>query len=104
MNPRVLGGAGLVLLALGLAVYGGHQVLRVRQMRGEIAAMERDIVTLRTRTEELTRTVERLRNDPTYVEKLAREEFGYVRPDETVLKFPSAGRDAARAGGPAPGR
>ena len=92
MSPRLLGGAGLVLLAAGLAVYGGHQVLRVRTMRGEIAAMERDIVTLRARTEELSRTVERLRNDPSYVEKLAREELGYVRPDETVLKFPTAGR------------
>ena len=92
MSPRVVGVAGLVLLAAGLAVYGGHQVLRVRQMRGEIAAMERDIVTLRVRTEELSRTVERLRNDPSYVEKLAREELGYVRPDETVLKFPTAGR------------
>jgi cell division protein FtsB len=92
VSARLLGGAGLVLLAAGLVVYGGHQVLRVRQMRGEIAAMERDIVTLRARTEELSRTVERLRHDPSYVEKLAREELGYVRPDETVLKFPTAGR------------
>ncbi len=92
MSPRVLGAAGLVLLAAGLAVYGGQQVLRVRHMRGEIATMERDIVTLRTRTTELSRTVEALRNDPAYVEKLAREELGYVRPGETVLKFPSSGR------------
>ncbi len=92
MSPRVLGAAGLVLLAAGLAVYGGQQVLRVRHMRGEIATMERDIVTLRTRTTELSHTVEALRNDPAYVEKLAREELGYVRPGETVLKFPSSGR------------
>jgi cell division protein FtsB len=92
VSARLLGGAGLVLLALGLAVYGGHQVLRVRQMRAEIRILERDIVTLRARTVELSRTVERLRTDPAYIEKLAREEFGYVRPDETVLKFPTAGR------------
>jgi len=92
VSPRLVGVAGLVLLAAGLAVYGGHQVFRVRAMRGEIAAMERDIVTLRARADELTRTVDKLRNDPAYVEKLAREELGYVRPDETVLKFPTAGR------------
>ena len=92
MSPRVLGGAGLLLLAAGLAVYGGHQMLRVRAMRGEIAAMERDLVSLRARTTELSRTVERLRNDPAYVEKIAREELGYVRPDETILKFPTPGR------------
>jgi len=76
----------------------------VRQMRGEIEAMERDIVTLRARTDELTRTVERLRSDPAYVEKLAREELGYVRPDETVLKFPSAARGEPRAGNAPSGR
>ena len=92
MSPRVLGGAGLLLLAAGLAVYGGTQMLRVRAMRGEIAAMERDLVSLRARTTELSRTVERLRNDPAYVEKIAREELGYVRPDETILKFPTPGR------------
>jgi cell division protein FtsB len=33
--------------------------------------------------------VDRLRNDPLYIEKLAREEMGMVREGETVLKFPS---------------
>lgn len=94
MSPRLLGGAAVGLLTLGLAVYGGNQVLRVTQLRGEMEAMERDIVTLRARADELSRTVERLRNDPAYIEKLAREELGYVRPDETVLKFPSSGRGA----------
>jgi cell division protein FtsB len=92
MSPRVLGGTALVLLAAGVAGYAGNQILRVTQMRREISAMERDITTLRGQSEELTRTVDRLRNDPAYVEKLAREEFGMVRPDETVLKFPSAAR------------
>ena len=98
MSVRVLGGAGLIVVVVGLGVYGGQQVLRVRHMRGQIAAMEQEIRTLRVRTDELTRTVQRLRNDPAYVEKLAREELGYVRPDETVLKFPSAGRGVPRPG------
>ena len=92
MSPRVLGGTALVLLAAGVAGYAGNQILRVTQMRRDIATMEHDITTLRGRAVDLTRTVERLRNDPAYVEKLAREEFGMVRPDETVLKFPSPAR------------
>jgi cell division protein FtsB len=94
VSPRLVGSGAVALLILGLAVYGGNQVLRVTQLRQQLDAMERDIVTLRTRAEELTRTVDRLRHDPVYMEKLAREEFGYVRPDETVLKFPSTGRAA----------
>ena len=92
MSPRLLGGTALVLLAMGVTAYAGNQILRVTQMRREISTMERDITTLRGRSEELTRTVDRLRNDPAFVEKLAREEFGMVRPGETVLKFPSAAR------------
>ena len=94
MSPRLVGSGAVALLTLGLALYGGNQVLRVTQLRRQLDAMERDIVTLRARAEELTRTVDRLRHDPAYMEKLAREEFGYVRPDETVIKFPSTGRAA----------
>ena len=94
MNLRLLGSGAVVVLTLGLAVYGSNQVLRVTHMRREMETMERDIVTLRARADELSRAVERLRNDPAYIEKLAREELGYVRPDETVLKFPSGRRGA----------
>jgi cell division protein FtsB len=97
MTPRLLGGLGLAVLTLGLGVYGANQVLRVTQLRLEVEAAEQDIASLRARADELSRTVERLRNDPAYVEKLAREELGYVRPGETILKFPSSGRgDRAR--------
>jgi cell division protein FtsB len=92
VSPRLVGTGALI--TLGLAVYGGNQVLRVTQLWRQLDAVERDIVTLRARADELTRTVDRLRNDPGLMEKLAREEFGYVRPDETILKFPSAGRTA----------
>jgi cell division protein FtsB len=94
VSARLLGSSALVLFTLGLAVYGGNQVLRVTELRRQMDAMEREIVTLRTRAHELTRTVEQLRNDSDAMEKLAREEFGYVRPGETVIKFPPTGRGA----------
>ena len=82
--------AGLVLvLAGGLAVYGGSGILRVRAMQGEIRQLEQELGTLRAQTEKLTATIEKLRHDPAYIEKLAREDFGYVREGETVLKFPT---------------
>jgi cell division protein FtsB len=94
VTPRLLGSGAAVLLTLGLAVYGGNQVLRVADLKRQLETMERDIVALRARADELSRTVDKLRNDPAYMEKLVREEFGYVRPDETVLRFPSSGRTA----------
>ena len=92
-RPRTFGVAAIVIVVVALSAYGTRAVFRVSELRREMDAMERDLVTLRARTEELTQTVDRLRNDPAYIEKLAREDLGYVREGETVLKFPkSSGR------------
>jgi cell division protein FtsB len=80
-----------VLVVAGIAV-GTNGTMRVWQMQRELASLEQEVVRLRVHTEQLTQTVERLRNDPLYIEKLAREDLGYVREGETVLKFPSQSR------------
>src|SRR5207253_9231528 len=82
-RPRALGVAAILIVAAGLGAYGVRGLLRVSEMRREMDTMERDLVTLRARTDELTKTVERLRSDPAYIEKLAREDLGYVREGET---------------------
>ena len=89
LSPQKLGTIAMVVLAVGLAVFGVKESVRAWQMRRDMRAVEREVETLRAKQAELTRTVERLRNDPLYIEKLAREEMGMVREGETVLKFPS---------------
>ncbi len=89
LSPQRLGTFAMVALAVGLAVFGVRESVRAWQMRRDMHAVERDVQTLRAKQAELTRTVDRLRNDPLYIEKLAREEMGMVREGETVLKFPS---------------
>jgi len=70
-------------------VFGVKESVRAWQMRRDMHTVERDLTTLRSQQEQLSRTVDRLRHDPLYIEKLAREEMGMVREGETVLKFPS---------------
>ena len=89
LSPQRLGTILMVVLAVGLAVFGVKESVRGWQMRRDMHAVEREVQTLRAKQAELTRTVDRLRNDPLYIEKLAREEMGMVREGETVLKFPS---------------
>ncbi|HYS15925.1 MAG TPA: septum formation initiator family protein [Candidatus Binatia bacterium] len=89
LSPQRLGTVAMVVLAVGLAVFGVKESVRAWQLRHDMQTVERELTTLRTRQEQLTRTVDRLRNDPLYIEKLAREEMGMVREGETVLKFPS---------------
>src|SRR5207247_9779930 len=83
-----LAGAGMLVIVL-LVAGGAGGPLRIWAMRQDISAVERDIPTLRARAAALTQTIDRLRNDPAYLEKLAREEHGLVREGDTVLKFPS---------------
>jgi cell division protein FtsB len=96
LSPKRLGTIAMVVLAVGLAVFGVKESVRAWQMRRDMARVERELTTLRARQAELTRTVDRLRSDPHYIEKLAREEMGMVREGETVLKFPSQAPPTAR--------
>ena len=89
LSPQRLGTVAMVVLAVGLAVFGVKESVRAWQLRRDMQTVERELTTLRARQGELSRTVDRLRNDPLYIEKLAREEMGMVREGETVLKFPS---------------
>jgi cell division protein FtsB len=89
VSRRRLGIAAVVLLAASLAGFGVRESIRVWQLRQELRALEADVNTLTERQKRLEEIAERLRSDPAYLEKLAREEMGMVREGETVLKFPS---------------
>ena len=83
----------LVLTALGAATavvlgYGGQSLARVWQMKHEVESLEREITALRAETGRLSALVTRLRTDPDYIEQVAREDLGLVKPGEKVLKLP----------------
>lgn len=78
----------MVVAAVALLAYGGSSVARVIQMKREVESLEREIATLREETGRLTKTIDRLRSDPEYIEQLARESLGLVKPGDKVLKLP----------------
>jgi cell division protein FtsB len=88
---RLLSIAAGVVIMLALAVFAGSAVARVMQMRQEMEALQRDIDGLRARATTLSATIDAMRDDPGYLEKIAREEHGLVRPEDTVIKFPKSG-------------
>ncbi|HEU5188355.1 MAG TPA: septum formation initiator family protein [Methylomirabilota bacterium] len=87
MTPRHVRGV-MVVAAVALLAYGGSSVARVIQMKREVESLEREIATLREETGRLTKTIDRLRSDPEYIEQLARESLGLVKPGDKVLKLP----------------
>ena len=92
LSRRRLGVAAGVLLAAGFATFGVRESIHIWQMRREVRTLERNVSTLTEKQKKLEEIAERLRSDPAYLEKLAREEVGMVREGETVLKFPSRPR------------
>jgi cell division protein FtsB len=59
-------------------------------LKKEVASLERQVGVLRADTAKLTAEVDRLRTDPEYIEQIAREKLGLVKPGERVYKLPPA--------------
>jgi cell division protein FtsB len=62
--------------------------MRVIEMRKNVEGLQREIQALEAVNDQLSRTIDRLRDDPQAVEEIAREELGLVKPGERVLRFP----------------
>jgi cell division protein FtsB len=83
----VRAGAAVVLTVAVLGV-GGQSLARVWQMTRDVDRLERELVTLRAETEQLSQAVSRLQSDPVTIERMAREALGLVKPGERVLVLP----------------
>jgi len=76
-----------VLYFLVLAVSQGWRLLSLQRSLAEI---EQEISLVRSQNEALQQEVEQL-HSPAYLEKLARQELGMVRPDELLFFFRESG-------------
>lgn len=82
--------AGLLALLAAAALLGDNGLLRLWQLRQEVATLHRQIQELEAENERLSRSIDRLRRDPAVIEQIARERLGLVKPGEWVLRFPAA--------------
>lgn len=87
---RLLGTAVLAVLAVSFVAYGGQSLTRVWTLKKEVDSLEREVDALRADTARLTAEVDRLRTDPDYIEQIARDKLGLVKPGDQVLKLPPA--------------
>jgi cell division protein FtsB len=77
-------GLTLVGLAIASLVFGDHGLLEHQKLRAEHRGYEEYAFELQQHNDELRRRVELLRSDARYLENLARERLGLVRPNEVV--------------------
>lgn len=82
--------AGLLALLAVAALLGENGLIRLWQLRQEVTTLHRQVQELEAENERLSRSIDRLRQDPAVIEKIARERLGLVKPGERVLRFPAA--------------
>ena len=78
------------IVFLGLVVYfapyGGREYLALRD---NIRQINTEITTLQAQNQELKNEIAHLKNDSSYVEKIAREKFGMIKKNEIVFEVPA---------------
>ena len=81
------------------ALVGESGLLATRMASRQQARLAAQIADLKGENEVLREQVRRLREDPTFIEEIARREFGLIYPGERVFILRS---DSAAAGAAAP--
>lgn len=85
MRVWVLGTViALIALAVG-SVFGDRGILNLLAKRRQVEALRSELDALRAENARLAGEIAALRTSPRAIERLAREELGLARPDETVF-------------------
>ena len=76
--------AGMALISL----IGDQGLIAYRELRSEAERLRVDVVQMEARKIDLVRIIKSLHEDPDYIEQVARQKLGLVRPGELVLQIP----------------
>ena len=78
----------LVLLNILLVIiFGDRGLVEVNRLKGERNRLLKDNHDLKEKNVSLRREIERLKNDPAYIEHVARQELGMIGRDEVIVRF-----------------
>lgn len=58
-----------------------------KRLRTQAESLRQDIQREAEQLRQLKRKQEKLQEDPTFVEKIAREDLNYAKPGETIFRF-----------------
>lgn len=92
MNFRRLILSLFCVLFLGIGVASGMFFWEAREEYNRLKAIEaasaRRFAEVEARLREQEKILDRLRNDPAFVERVIRRRLGYAKPDEFIFRFP----------------
>lgn len=80
--------AGVILIvSLGFILFGDKGWRDLNAMKQELKALKAENDTLQQENIDLHRRIERLKEDPEFMETIARQELKMIKKDEIVFKF-----------------
>jgi len=78
----------IIILSVCLVIYAFTPcIIEQRKLNKQIANLENEIKKVRESNKKLTKEIFALKNDPLYIEKLARKELGLIRSGEVIYKL-----------------
>ena len=88
MTPLRWAGAGVVLLAILFAIQGGeYSTGDWLTLRHDAAAERKEVEALKAAIDSLQALAALVERDPAEQERIAREEFGMIRPGEFLYRL-----------------
>ncbi|BCB96618.1 septum formation initiator family protein [Dissulfurispira thermophila] len=76
----------LIYISISL-LFGDMGFIKYLKLKKIKSTLETEIITLEKENKMLQAQIKALKEDPYYIEKYAREEFGMARPDEYIFQF-----------------
>lgn len=78
----------LILIYIGMSfTMGDSGLLKYLELKDRKARLEEEIKEIESKNARLKSELRLLKEDPFYIEKHAREDFGMARPDEYIFKY-----------------
>ncbi len=78
----------VLLLVVYFYGFGDYGISRYLQLQKDVNALQYEISTLESETDQLREEEELLKKkDPEYLQKIAREKYGLVKPGEKIYKL-----------------
>jgi cell division protein FtsB len=84
-----------ILALVGRSILGDRGLFEVWRKKTSFQQLTAEVQTLRDQNTSLRSQIEALRHDPLAIERIAREELGYVRPGEITFVFREDNRTQA---------
>ncbi len=80
----LLGALSALFFVFGTGPYGWINMIRTNRRQ---ARLKREIIVIMARNELIRREIKRIREDSLYLETLARERYGLVKPGDSSIRF-----------------